>query len=70
MAKSEGNGFYSGKLLTLNANSSDDYVKSIYDEWAETYDKVSSVIDLLQVARLIRRKFRPLDKDTEGARAS
>ena len=40
MAKSEDNGFYTGKLLTLNGNSSDDYVKSIYDEWAENYDKV------------------------------
>ena len=27
-------------------------------------------LDLLQVARLIRWKFRPLDTDTEGARAS
>ena len=40
MAKPEGNGFYTGKLLTLNANSSDEYVKDIYDEWAENYDKV------------------------------
>lgn len=36
----EPKGCYNGKLLTLNANSSDEYVKSIYDEWAENYDKV------------------------------
>ena len=40
MAKSEEKGFYTGKLLTLNATSSDEYVKGIYDEWAENYDKV------------------------------
>ena len=40
MAKSEDSGFYTGSLLTLNANSSDEYVKGIYDEWAEKYDKV------------------------------
>jgi len=42
MAKTEGNGFYTGRLLTLNASSSDEYVKSIYDEWAESYDKVTT----------------------------
>ncbi|KAJ7371940.1 Methyltransferase domain [Desmophyllum pertusum] len=41
MAKSEDKGFYTGKLLTLNATSSDEYVKGIYDEWAENYDKVT-----------------------------
>ena len=40
MAKPEDSGFYTGSLLTLNANSSDEYVKGIYDEWAEKYDKV------------------------------
>lgn len=40
MAKPEENKFYNEALLTLNANSTDDYVKSIYDEWAEKYDKV------------------------------
>ena len=40
MARPEDNGFYTGSLLTLNTNSSDKYVKGIYDEWAEKYDKV------------------------------
>ena len=40
MAKPEDSGLYTGSLLTLNANSSDEYVKGIYDEWAEKYDKV------------------------------
>ena len=31
---------------------------------------IGEMIDVLQVARLFRRKFRPLDTDTEGARAS
>ena len=43
MAKPESNGFYTRSLLTLNENSSDDYVKGIYDEWAEKYDKVLEV---------------------------
>ena len=34
------NKFYNETLLTLNTNSSDDYVKSIYDDIAEKYDKV------------------------------
>ena len=40
MAKPEDSGLYTGSLLTLNASSSDEYVKGIYDEWAEKYDKV------------------------------
>ena len=40
MAKPEDSGLYTGSLLTLNANSSDEYVKGIYDEWAEKYDQV------------------------------
>ena len=44
MAKTEGDGFYTGRLLTLNASSSDEYVKNIYDEWAESYDKVLFII--------------------------
>ena len=40
MAKPEGSGLYTGSLLTLNVSSSDEYVKGIYDEWAEKYDKV------------------------------
>ena len=32
--------FYRGKLLTLNAHSSDEQVKRIYDDVAEKYDKV------------------------------
>lgn len=50
MAKPEGNKFYNEALLTLNANSTDDYIKSIYDEWAEKYDKVlcsSGFLELL-----------------------
>lgn len=41
MAKPEDSGLYTGSLLTLNASSSDEYVKGIYDEWAEKYDKVT-----------------------------
>ena len=40
MSKPTENKFYNETLLTLNANSSDDYVKSIYDDIAENYDKV------------------------------
>jgi len=40
MSKPTENKFYKETLLTLNANSSDDYVKSIYDDIAEKYDKV------------------------------
>jgi len=40
MSKPAENKFYKETLLTLNANSSDDYVKSIYDGIAEQYDKV------------------------------
>lgn len=40
MSKPVENKFYKETLLTLNANSSDDYVKSIYDDVAEKYDKV------------------------------
>ena len=40
MAKPEDSGLYTGSLLTLNASSSDEYVKGIYNEWAEKYDKV------------------------------
>jgi len=40
MSKLVENKFYKETLLTLNANSSDDYVKSIYDDVAEKYDKV------------------------------
>lgn len=40
MAKAEENHFYSERLLTLNPRSTDEYVKTIYDDWAETYDKV------------------------------
>lgn len=32
--------FYRGKLLTLNAHSSNEHVKRIYDDVAEKYDKV------------------------------
>ena len=35
--------------------------------FASSYVSTSG-LDLLHVARLIRRKFRPLDTDTEGAR--
>ena len=40
MSKPVENKFYKETLLTLNANSSDDHVKSIYDDIAEKYDKV------------------------------
>ncbi|KAJ7371941.1 Methyltransferase domain [Desmophyllum pertusum] len=33
-------GFYNGTLFTFNATSSDEYVKGIYDECAENYDKI------------------------------
>lgn len=46
MSKPAENKFYSETLLTLNANSSDDYVKSIYDDIAEKYDKVSCILSL------------------------
>jgi len=39
MSKLVENKFYKETLLTLNVNSSDDYVKSIYDDVAEKYDK-------------------------------
>ena len=32
--------FYREKLLTLSGTSSDEYVKGIYDQWADNYDKV------------------------------
>lgn len=41
MAKAEENHFYSERLPTLNPRSTDEYVKTIYDDWAETYDKVT-----------------------------
>ena len=40
MSKPAENKFYNETLLTLNVNSSDGYVKSIYDDIAEKYDKV------------------------------
>lgn len=39
MAKAKENRFYSERLPTLNPRSTDEYVKGIYDEWADTYDK-------------------------------
>ena len=32
--------YYQGKLLTLSGTSSDEYVKELYDQWADNYDKV------------------------------
>lgn len=40
MSKPAESKFYKETLLTLNVNSSDGYVKSIYDDIAEKYDKV------------------------------
>lgn len=40
MSKPAESKFYKETLLTLNVSSSDGYVKSIYDDIAEKYDKV------------------------------
>ena len=40
MSRPAENKFYNETLLALNVNSSDGYVKSIYDDIAEEYDKV------------------------------
>lgn len=40
MSKPAESKFYKETLLTLNVNSSDGCVKSIYDDIAEKYDKV------------------------------
>ena len=40
MSKPAESKFYKETLLTLNVNSSDGYIKSIYDDIAEKYDKV------------------------------
>ena len=40
MSKPAESKFYKETLLTLNVNSSDGYVKNIYDDIAEKYDKV------------------------------
>lgn len=37
----ERNAFYNGTLLTLNSSSSDEYIKNIYETWAEHYNKVT-----------------------------
>ena len=57
MAKPEDSGFYTGSLLTLNANSSDEYVKGIYDEWAEKYDKVLPLSVIFPISETIRAKW-------------
>ena len=54
MAKPENSGFYTVALLTLNANSSDEYVKGIYDEWAEKYDKVLPLSVIFTISETIR----------------
>ena len=54
MARQEDSGLYTGSLLTLNANSSDEYVKGIYDEWAEKYDKVLPLSVIFPISEIIR----------------
>ena len=54
MAKPEDSGLYTGSLLTLNASSSDEYVKGIYDEWAEKYDKVLPLSVIFHISETIR----------------
>lgn len=60
MSKPVENKFYKETLLTLNANSSDDYVKSIYDDVAEKYDKVLYIFfqTLVSLAGVYRPGFK------------
>ena len=58
MAKPEDSGLYTGSLLTLNASSSDEYVKGIYDEWAEKYDKVLPLSVIFHISETISQSLK------------